>query len=215
MKKETEKLLNNYLKQVKNSMEYMPKSEVDERLNTIRNHILDAIEDQKGELDEIKIVENAIKELGMTIKTKRTKKDILLDFLGYGIIGIFIIILDWLFFYPRFQINASIPYFVIILPAALGWEIWNFTVKPRLTDPRYNLIYAWIFYPVLIIELLFVGLPDPIPFIGILVYGILLILGTILSVAIPGEILEKQCPKCNEVLPKKARYCLMCGEEQE
>ena len=59
MKKQSEKILNDYLKQVRDSLEYMPKPEVEDRINTIRTHILDAIEDQKGELPEEEIIENA------------------------------------------------------------------------------------------------------------------------------------------------------------
>ena len=215
MKKESEKILNNYLEQVKESMEYMSKEEIEDRINTIKAHVMDAIEDQKGELPETVIVRNAIKDLGIAIKPKKTKKDVLIDFLSFGIIGIFVLLLDWIYLYPAFGFNLSIPYFVILLPFAIGLDLWDFKIKPRLTDPRYNLIIGWIFYPILVIELLFLELPDPIPLLGILIVGMLLAIFTVISIAIPGEILEKTCPKCGEILPKKANYCLNCGEEQE
>ncbi|MFX1451165.1 MAG: zinc ribbon domain-containing protein [Promethearchaeota archaeon] len=215
MKKQSEKILDDYLKQVRDSLEYMPKTEVEDRINTIRAHILDALEDQKGEIPEEEIVKKAIKDLGIKIKPKRTVRDVLLDFIGYGIVGLFILFLDWIFFYPYFKFNVIIPYLVIIFPVACALEIWNFVIKPRLPDPRYNLIFAWIFYPIFIIEMIFLKMPDPIPLVTILIYGILMTIMTILSLVIPEEIIEKECPKCGEVLPKKAKFCLMCGEEQE
>ncbi len=215
MKKQSEKILNDYLKQVRDSLEYMPKPEVEDRINTIRAHILDAIEDQKGELPEEEIIGKAIKELGIKIKPKRRVKDVIGDLVGCGIFGLILLFLDWIYFYPTFKYNVSIPYFIIIFPVACALAIWDFFVKPRLTDPRYNLIFAWSFFPILIIEMIYLELPDPIPLVAPLVYGILLTIMTILSLVIPEEIIEKQCPKCGETLPKKARFCLICGEEQE
>ena len=94
MNKESEKILNDFLKQVKESLEYMPKSEVEDRLSTIKAHVLDAIEDQKGKLPEVEIVKNAIKELGIKLKPKKTKKAVVLDIIGIGIIGLFVLFLE-------------------------------------------------------------------------------------------------------------------------
>lgn len=214
MNKETELYINKYLKEIKESLNYLSRSEIEDRLKTIKAHIFDALEDKKGSLSEIEIVKKAIKDLGIPTKPKQTLKNVLFDFLALGLIGIFIYILDFLNI-PTADFDITIWYLVIIVPAAVGLEIWNYKIKPKLADQRYNLIYAWIIYPILIIELLTLGIPNPIPFIVILVYGILFTVFTVLSIVMPGEMLEKECPKCNEILPQKAKFCLNCGEELE
>ena len=222
MKNNTEKLVDEYIKQIKGSMDYLSKAEIEERISTIKSHILDALEDQKGQLPDEAIIKKAIDDLGIELKPKRAVLNVIADFVCFTVVGLFILLLDWVYIFPTFKYNASIPYFVIVFPAAICVAIWNFTIQDKLPDARYNLILAWAFYPILILELLFLNFPiltpdqpDLVPFLGIMVYGILLTLITILSIVIPNEILEKKCPHCKEILPKKAKFCLMCGEELE
>jgi len=220
--KEAELLMDKFLKQARKSLGNLSKSEADDRIATIKAHVMDAVEDQKGKLSDIEIVEKTIKDFGIP-KERRTLKDYLIGYLVIVLSGVFLIFLDVFLVSPNFGYSASIPYFVVVLSGVGGYDLWNYFLKDKLTDKRYNLIFGWIFLPVLVLELWLLDITIGIPSIGdfsiswivLLIYGIILIVFTVLSILVPGEMLEKECPSCKEIVPYNSRFCLKCGEELE
>ncbi len=222
MNKEAELMMSNYIKKVKKSWDYLPKDELKKRIEMVETHILDAIKDQKGELTEVEIIKKSMEELGIPIRTTDIK-EIVKGYLSIIIIGIVFIIGDLLYFYPTYKYSISIPYFLIIFTGDVGHEAWKKYIAVHVHDKRINLLYAWIFFPILSLELWLVNTWNLLPSVGIIsifllgtmIYGIVLIVFTIIAFVSPGEVFEKRCPNCNELLPLNAKYCLKCGESLE
>lgn len=221
MNKEAEVVMKKYLKKVKNSLDNLSKDELEDRLATIKAHFLDAIEDQKDNATEVDIVKNVIKDLGVP-KAKISFKEQVIGWLVLSIVGICLLVGDLLALYPLFGYSASIPYFLVAFTGEGGYELWKYLLRHRIKDQRVNLIYGWIFLPILLLELWILEISIGLPVIGdsfrvawlvMMIYSMLIILFTVLSIVIPGEILDKRCPNCNEILPYKAKFCLKCGEE--
>lgn len=222
MKKETKMLIDDYIKKVKKTWSYLPRDELNTRIELIRVHILDAIKDQKNDLSEVEIVNKVIQELGIPVKNTNIK-NILKDYIATFIIGMIFLIVDLLYLYPIFQYSISFPYFLIFITAEGGFVLWNKFITPLVNDKRINLLFGWVFFPVLAFELHLINTLKLIPslglinvlWIGLMVYGIVLIVLTVISIVAPGEFLEKNCPNCNQLLPADAKYCLKCGESLE
>ncbi len=222
MEKEAEMLMNKYLIKVKRSLDNLTRNEIKARIEMIKAHISDAIEDQGGMLSEVEIVKNSIKELGIPTKDTSIKK-MLMNYSGLLIGGIILMMVDIFLLYPIFGHSASISYFLIVITAEGGFALWKRFIIERILDKRFNIIYGWIFFPVLVLELWLLDTWSLLPMIEFLsigrlvlmIYGILLIVFTVFFIIAPGEFLEKQCPNCNEHLPGNSKFCLKCGEELE
>jgi hypothetical protein len=221
MDKEVEKIINNYLKEVKNSLDYLKKAERKERLETIKAHIMNALEDQRGQKSDLEIVREAIKELGFPKTSKNKLRERIIGYISLAVIAVFLILMDVFLIYPVFGYSTSIPYILIAASGQGLLEIWNFFIKDKLPDKRYNIILAWIFFVVLIGELFLLEISISLPIIGssfhvswlvIMVYGIIAMIFTVLSIVIPGEIIDIKCPNCGKVIPGNSKFCLYCGE---
>ncbi len=137
--------------------------------------------------------------------------------------GLFLVFLDLTLIYPQFSYSASIPYYIMVLPGEIGFELWKYYIGPHLPDKRYHLIFGWMYGIILYLEALvienIIGFPDiggfEIKWMIIMIYGIVLCVFTILSLVAPKEVLEKYCPSCMVLLPYDAEFCLKCGEQLE
>ncbi len=223
MNKEAELEMKKYLKSVRKSLDNLSREELEDRLATIKAHFLDAIKDQGADKTELEIVKSVIKDLGVP-KILISFKDKVVGWVVLTIVGIGLIVGDILALYPLFGYSASIPYFLIVFTGEGGYELWQYLLKNRITDKRLNLIYAWIFLPVLLLELwileITIGLPEigqsfRVSWLVLMIYSLIVTIFSVMSIVIPGELLDKTCPNCGEILPYKSKYCLNCGEELE
>jgi hypothetical protein len=146
--KEAERMIEEYLEKVDKSMTGASKAKKQEVLKTLRSHILDALEDQKGKMPETKIVKNTIKDLGEP-KTESLIERLtpwviipivclgvfaLENFLGHG----------YIFTVPLFVCSFSV----------LGiLELWKRIVEERFVKKRIGVIQIWLVYVVVVVEL--------------------------------------------------------------
>lgn len=159
--KEAEKMIEEYLEKVDKSMTSVNKSRKQEILKTLRSHIMDAIEDQKGKMPETKIVKNTIKDLGEPKTESFTEK--LAPWIVIGIICLGVFALEnvlgrgYIFTVPLFVCSFSV----------LGiLELWKRVVEERFVGKRIGAMQIWLVYVVVIAELFLLGHYIQFPVIG-------------------------------------------------
>ncbi|MBS7250928.1 MAG: zinc ribbon domain-containing protein [Candidatus Freyarchaeota archaeon] len=146
--KEAEKMMEDYLKKVERSMTEASKAKKQEVLKTLRAHIMDALQDQKGKMPETEIVKNTIKDLGMPKTESLLQK--LVPFIILNIVGLFIIGVEAI---AGRGYTFSVPYFVCVFSAVAVWEVWRHTIGERFENRRIDVIGFWLVYLVVIGEL--------------------------------------------------------------
>ncbi|MFB0561394.1 MAG: hypothetical protein ACETWM_09305 [Candidatus Lokiarchaeia archaeon] len=146
--KEAKTMIEDYLKKVDKSMTEISKARKQEILKTLRSHIMDAIEDQKGKMPETKIVRNAIKDLGEPKTESFAKK--LIPWIVITIVGLSIFVLENIAGRGH---TFSLPYFVCVFSALGIAELWPHTIGRRFEDRRIDIIGLWLVYLVVVVEL--------------------------------------------------------------
>lgn len=159
--KEAETMIEDYLKKVDKSMTEVSKSRKQEVLKTLRSHILDALEDQKGKMSETKIVKSTIKDLGIPREKRLGEK--LAPWLVIAVVCLGIFVFEtvtgrgYIFTVPSFICSFS----------ALGIaELWGHTISKRFENRRIDVIVLWLVYLVIVAELFLLGLYITLPTIG-------------------------------------------------
>nr|MDO8080247.1 zinc ribbon domain-containing protein [Candidatus Freyarchaeota archaeon] len=173
--KEAETMIEEYLKKVDKSMTGASKSRKQEILKTLRSHILDALEDQKGKMPETKIVKSAIKDLGVP-KTERFAEK-LAPWIVIAIVCLGVFVLETVL--GRGYI-FTVPLFVCSFSALGIAEFWGRTIGRRFENRRIDVVGLWLVYVVVVAELFLLGLYIAFPAIGST---------SILDLVVPGSIL--------------------------
>jgi hypothetical protein len=159
--KEAETMIEDYLKKVDKSMTDVSKTRRQEILKTLRSHIMDALEDQKGRTPEARIVKNTIKDLGTPKKKSLAQK------VAPWIIVSIVCLLMFIF-----ETVAGHGYTFTVLAfvwefSALGIEeLWTHNIEPRFDNKRINVVGLWLAYIILVAELFLLGLYIDFPVIG-------------------------------------------------
>ncbi len=146
--KEAENMIEDYLKKVEKSMTEASKAKKQEVLKTLRSHIMDALQDQKGKMPETEIVKNTIKDLGVP-KTERFAEK-LIPLIVLTVVGLFILTVENI---AGLMYHFSLPYFVCVFSAVGVWEVWRRTIGERFENRRIDIIGFWLIYLVAIVEL--------------------------------------------------------------
>ncbi|MEM3562936.1 MAG: hypothetical protein QXR19_06895 [Candidatus Jordarchaeaceae archaeon] len=159
--KEAEKMMEDYLKKVEKSMTEASKAKKQEVLKTLRAHIMDALQDQKGKMPETEIVKNTIKDLGMPKSESLFQK--LIPYIVLTIVGLFIVAIETI---AGRGYTFSVPYFLCVFSAVAVWEVWRHTIGERFENRRIDVIGFWLVYLVVVAELFLLGLYIAFPAIG-------------------------------------------------
>lgn len=174
--KEAETMIEEYLKKVDKSMTSVSKARKQEILKTLRSHILDALEDQKGKMPENKIVKNTIKDLGEPKTESLVEK--LAPWAVTAIVCLGVFALEsflgrgYIFTGPLFVCSFS---FLGIL------ALWKLIVEERVVNKRIGVIQIWLVYIVVVAELFLLGHYVRFPVIGSTNILDLIIAGSVLT----------------------------------
>lgn len=174
--KEAETMIEEYLKKVDKSMTGASKAKKQEILKTLRSHILDALEDQKGKMPETKIVKNAIKDLG------EPKTESLIERLAPWVV-IAIVCLG-VFALENFLGRGyvfTVPLFVCSFSVLGILELWKRIVEERFVNKRIGVIQIWLVYVVVIAELFLLGYYVQFPVTGSINILDFVIVGSVLT----------------------------------
>ncbi|MEM3587738.1 MAG: hypothetical protein QXO71_10510 [Candidatus Jordarchaeaceae archaeon] len=174
--KEAETMIEEYLRKVDKSMTCASKVKRQEVLKTLRSHILDALEDQKGKMPETEIVKSAIKDLGEP-KTESFIERIA-PWIVIAIICLGVFALEN--FLGRGYI-FTVPLFVCSFSVLGILELWKRTVEERFVNKRISVIQIWLVYVVIVAELFLLGYYVQFPVIGSTNILDLVIAGSVLT----------------------------------
>lgn len=159
--KEAETIIEDYLRKVEKSMTEASKAKKQEILKTLRSHIMDAVEDQKGKMPETAIVKNTIKDLGVPKTESFAKK--LIPWIVLTVVGLFVLAIENI---AGRGYTFSIPYFVCVFSAVGVWEVWSHTIGERFENRRIDVIGFWLVYLVVVVELFLLEHYITLPAIG-------------------------------------------------
>ncbi|MBN1215767.1 MAG: hypothetical protein JXA99_10060 [Candidatus Lokiarchaeota archaeon] len=147
MDKEAILLIEKYLEGVKKSIKHLSKEERKDYINTIKSHLYDALEDQKGILSEIEIIKNTIKDLGPSEKIHYMRERFI-EFSVFTFIQIVFLIGVLFSFIPPLTISSYISEFLKILSIFLAiFLVINILLSSlQLAINRRSSIYKKIHY---------------------------------------------------------------------